>query len=165
MVASEARIQQVWSWLDEIRDPEVPVLSIVDLGIVRSVEVAGHKLRITITPTYCGCPAMDVIRQEIRSHLSGNGIDDLELVTRLSPPWTTDWLTQNAKDRLHKEGIAPPPSQLVSAIDIGRARATVACPQCGSANTTLVSRFGSTACKAHYKCNECLEPFDAFKQH
>jgi ring-1,2-phenylacetyl-CoA epoxidase subunit PaaD len=165
MVGSQTAIEQVWSWLNEILDPEVPVLSIVDLGIVRSVEVAGERVRVTVTPTYCGCPAMDVIREELRSHLSRNGIDDLELVTQLSPPWTTDWLTPEVKERLREHGIAPPPVQMLSANEIRPAQPALTCPHCGSAHTTLVSRFGSTACKAHYRCNECLEPFDAFKQH
>jgi ring-1,2-phenylacetyl-CoA epoxidase subunit PaaD len=156
MVTSSITAEEVWGWLQEIADPELPVLSIVDLGIVRDVCRRGEELLVTVTPTYCGCPAMDVIVNDIRDSLRQHGIDRVEIETRLSPAWTTDWLTDEAKTRLGKYGIAPP-QQLVSL--------AIPCPHCGSTDTELVSRFGSTPCKALYKCDACLEPFDAFKSH
>jgi ring-1,2-phenylacetyl-CoA epoxidase subunit PaaD len=159
MVVAHPSITEVWQWLGEIPDPEVPALSIVDLGIVRDVQWADdqNELVISITPTYSGCPAMDVIANDIRSSIKDHGIERLQLRTQLSPPWTTDWLSNEAKERLRAYGIAPPP--LIS-ITTG-----VICPHCGSVQTQLVSRFGSTPCKALYKCLSCLEPFDAFKRH
>lgn len=156
MVTASIRAEEVWRWLKEIPDPEVPVLSIVDLGIVRDVCWRGEELVITVTPTYCGCPAMDMIVNDIRDSLPRRGIERMKIETRLSPTWTTDWLTEQAKERLRNYGIAPP-EKLVSL--------AVPCPHCGSTNTELVSRFGSTPCKAFYKCRTCLEPFDAFKSH
>ncbi len=159
MVATRPSITEVWGWLKEIADPEVPVLSIVDLGIVRNVAWEGDtgELVVTITPTYSGCPAMEMIASEIRLSMKQHGIDRLRLETKLSPAWTTDWMTEEAKERLRVYGIAPP-SELIT---IGAVR----CPHCGSDATELISRFGSTACKALYKCRSCLEPFDAFKRH
>ena len=156
MVAIEPQLEEIWRWLGEIPDPEIPVLSIVDLGIVRDVQW-GDELVITITPTYSGCPAMDVIATEIRSAAQQHGMDRVRLETKLSPAWTTDWMSDNAKERLRSYGIAPP--QLISIAN------PVCCPRCGSAQTQIVSRFGSTACKGLYKCLACLEPFDVFKRH
>ncbi len=159
MVAIQPPATEVWQWLGEIPDPEIPVLSVVDLGIVRNVEWSGDKpeLVITITPTYSGCPAMDAITQDIRSSMKNHGIEQLRLQTQLSPPWTTDWMKDEAKERLRAYGIAPPP--LISITT------STKCPHCGSDHTELVSRFGSTPCKALYKCLSCLEPFDGFKRH
>jgi ring-1,2-phenylacetyl-CoA epoxidase subunit PaaD len=159
MVAAHPSVGQVWQWLGEIPDPEVPALSIVDLGIVRNVQWADDQdeLVVSITPTYSGCPAMEVIAKDIRSSLNEHGIERLHLRTQLSPPWTTDWLSDNAKERLRAYGIAPPP--LISITT------PISCPHCGSDQIQLVSRFGSTPCKAIYKCLSCLEPFDAFKRH
>jgi ring-1,2-phenylacetyl-CoA epoxidase subunit PaaD len=153
---------EVWSWLGDIPDPEIPVLSITDLGIVRDVvwSASGDELVVTITPTYSGCPAMDVIAEEIRRSLIQHGIEEFRLETKLSPPWTTDWMKDEAKQRLAEYGIAPPAHSLVQ---IEAARPT--CPHCGSVETKLVSRYGSTPCKALYTCSSCLEPFDAFKRH
>lgn len=160
MVAAHPTSTEVWTWLGAIADPEIPVLSITDLGIVREVQWnTGDELIIAITPTYSGCPAMDVIAEEIRRSANEHGIDKLRLITKLSPPWTTDWISEEAKQRLRDYGIAPP-SNLVQ-IDM----ANPACPRCGSTQTKLVSRYGSTPCKALYKCLSCLEPFDAFKRH
>jgi ring-1,2-phenylacetyl-CoA epoxidase subunit PaaD len=160
MVAAHPTATEVWSWLDAIADPEIPVLSITDLGIVRNVEYNEDDLDITITPTYSGCPAMDVIADEIRRSVKEHGVDRMRLVTQLAPPWTTDWMNDDAKQRLREYGIAPPASSLVQIEE-----AHPACPQCGSAETKLISRYGSTPCKALYKCLSCLEPFDAFKRH
>jgi len=156
VVAASPQVAEVWRWLEQIPDPEIPVLSIVDLGIVRDVEWP-DELVITITPTYSGCPAMDVIAADIRSAAQEHGIERLRLETRLSPPWTTDWLSEEARERLHSYGIAPP--QLISIAN------PVRCPHCGSPQTERISQFGSTACKSLYKCLACLEPFDVFKRH
>jgi len=175
----------IWGWLAEIPDPEVPAISIVDLGIIREVlcELAANGLRavVTITPTYTGCPAMDAITSDIQTKLRDRGIDDVRLVTRLSPAWTTDWLSAEARERLRRFGIAPPAQQAIhfAAKDASAAprrhdplqfvfprtqsAPAVACPYCASRNTETVSEFGSTACKAQYRCRECSEPFDYFK--
>lgn len=152
-------VAEVWGWLSSIPDPEIPVLSITDLGIVRDVKCE-DELTITITPTYSGCPAIDVIADEIRLSAKQHGIESLRLVTKLSPAWTTDWMNDDAKARLREYGIAPPANSLIQI-----EAAKPACPQCGSVETQLVSRYGSTPCKALYKCLSCLEPFDAFKRH
>lgn len=167
MVTAPPSATEIWRWLGEIPDPELPVLSIVDLGIVRDVRTEREQVSITITPTYSACPAMDMIAAEIRSTLKMRGVENLRLETKLSPAWTTDWLSNDAKQRLREYGIAPPQS-LVPASSIKPATAgpqTIACPHCGSESTVLVSRYGSSLCKALYKCLNCLEPFDAFKQH
>ena len=176
----------IWNWLAEIPDPEVPAISIVDLGIVREVhcEEAPHGSRavVTITPTYSGCPAMDMIATDIRAKLQARGIDDVRLVTRLSPAWTTDWLSADARERLRRFGIAPPAQQAIRfdrestgprparsgdplhfLFPRTRASAAVACPRCASTDTESISEFGSTACKAQYRCRACREPFDYFK--
>lgn len=162
MVATRPAANEVWSWLDEIADPEIPVLSITDLGIVRTVEwdETEKELKIAITPTYSGCPAMDAIADEIRRSITEHRIEKFQLVTQLAPPWTTDWMSERAKQRLRDYGIAPPAHSLVQI-----EAAHPACPKCGSTETKLVSRFGSTPCKALYTCSSCLEPFDAFKRH
>jgi ring-1,2-phenylacetyl-CoA epoxidase subunit PaaD len=165
--------KSIWEWLNEVHDPEIPVLSIIDLGIVREVRCGSQKgtTRITITPTYSGCPAMDVIREEIRAAMKRHGVDDVVLETVLSPAWTTDWMSKGARERLLAYGVAPP-SKLVkiagvdgSMSEADSSSGLVTCPQCGSTRTELISRYGSTACKALYKCKSCLEPFDAFKCH
>ena len=143
-------MKQVWVILDTVMDPEIPVISITDLGIVRDVD--DH--RVLITPTYSGCPASHAIEQLIRNALDSNGFHGLAIETTLSPPWTTDWMTDSGKAALSAYGIAPP-----------HGARTVNCPQCGSADTEEVSRFGSTPCKAQWRCKSCLEPFDRFKCH
>ena len=161
MVAARPATGEVWRWLDEISDPEIPVLSIVDLGIVRDVQWhAPSELTITITPTYSGCPAVEVIASEIRRSMKEHGIERLRLETRLSPPWTTDWMSEEARERLRAYGVAPPPRP----IQINQST-VIECPHCGSDRVQVVSRFGSTLCKALYKCLSCLEPFDVFKRH
>ena len=164
--------EQVWAWLGEVADPEIPVLSVVDLGIVRALEVTGDACVVTITPTYSGCPAMAVIAQAITEALIDHGVSHVSLVTRLAPAWTTDWMSEAGKIKLKGYGIAPPAQQVIdiSALSAGVKRRPapklqVACPNCGSTNTELTSQFGSTPCKALYKCVECREPFDYFKCH
>lgn len=155
----------IWTWLEEVKDPEVPVLSIVDLGIVREVEVEGEQIRIVITPTYSGCPAMDVISMDIRLKLIERGHRNVTIQQRLSPAWTTDWMSAEGKEKLRAFGIAPPnPKQQFCATEMF-AEEAVACPHCGSHDTALISQFSSTACKAMYRCNDCKEAFDYFKCH
>lgn len=163
VAAHPSSTTEIWEWLKELPDPEIPVLSIVDLGIVRDVASTDDgEVIVTITPTYSGCPAMDVIKQEILAAAKQHGIGRVRLETKLSPPWTTDWISDEAKESLRAFGIAPPSTKLIS---IEAQAPSVACPQCGSTATQMVSRFGSTPCKALYKCLACLEPFDAFKSH
>ena len=144
---SEAGIRAV---LETVMDPEIPVVSVMDLGIVRDVRAD----RVTITPTYSGCPATDVIERTVREALDANGYRDVAIETVLSPPWTTDWISEQGKERLREYGIAPP--------ELAK---TATCPQCGSTDTEEVSRFGSTPCKAQWRCKDCMEPFDRFKCH
>lgn len=148
----------VWDWLAEVADPEIPVLSVVDLGIVREVCWRGagaeRTLHVALSPTYSGCPATAVIRRDVESALRARGVANLELEVRLAPPWSTDWITPAGREKLHAYGIAPP----------SQPRAVV-CPRCSAADVQLVSRFGSTPCKALYRCNACREPFDHFKCH
>ncbi len=170
MVAS---VEQVWSWLGEVPDPEIPVISVVELGIVRDVAWAdGGECVVTITPTYSGCPAMLVIAEAIEDTLKRHGIERFRMQTQLSPAWTTDWMSDSGKQKLKAYGIAPPAQQAsgYQAIDISRlsrktAEPVVECPHCGSMHTRLTSQFGSTSCKALYRCDDCLEPFDYFKSH
>jgi ring-1,2-phenylacetyl-CoA epoxidase subunit PaaD len=144
----------------EVLDPEVPVLTIDDLGILRDVRVdAGGHVDVDITPTYSGCPAMEVIRGDVERALRDHGIDDATVRMVLSPAWTTDWMSDEGRRKLHEYGIAPP-------APVGALRTiAVACPQCGSAHTGEISRFGSTPCKALRRCGACREPFDHFKPH
>ena len=171
MVTAEPSVAEVWNWMAEIPDPEIPVLSIVDLGIVRDVRWSeDRELVVTITPTYSGCPAMDAIAADIRSLLKDRGVPAFRLETKLSPAWTTDWMSDAAKERLREYGIAPPAARLIPAVEIAppkprTSQEPVRCPHCGSEATTVISRFGSTPCKALYRCFSCLEPFDVFKQH
>ncbi|HYJ82396.1 MAG TPA: 1,2-phenylacetyl-CoA epoxidase subunit PaaD [Allosphingosinicella sp.] len=151
MVAA-ARLDEtapVWTVLDEVADPEIPVISVVELGIVRSVEPD----RVVITPTYTGCPATQVIERDIRDALDAAGYRNVRIETALAPAWTTDWITPEGRAKLRAYGIAPP------------TRSAVECPQCGSADTGEISRFGSTPCKALWRCRSCAEPFDLFKCH
>ncbi|RST29526.1 phenylacetate-CoA oxygenase subunit PaaJ [Sphingomonas ginkgonis] len=140
----------VWEVLEGVPDPEIPVVSVVDLGIVRAVGDG----EVLITPTYSGCPATLAIEQSIRAALDSAGYGEVGIRTILSPPWSTDWISEAGRDKLRRYGIAPPERS-----------STVACPQCGSTDTEEVSRFGSTPCKAQWRCRECLEPFDRFKCH
>lgn len=160
--------QRVWSLLEQVNDPEVPVLTVLDLGIIRDVRVTGdtQEIEIIITPTYTGCPAMDVIRMNIRMVLLREGFPNIKISQVLSPAWTTDWMSEHGKEKLKAYGIAPPNhKQLVCTPDVFQEEEAVQCPLCQSYHTRLVSRFGSTACKALYQCNDCKEPFDYFKCH
>ncbi len=151
MVAA-ARVDEtapIWAVLAQVADPEIPVVSIIELGIVRSVE----QDRVVITPTYTGCPATQVIERDIRDALDSAGFRDVRIETALSPAWTTDWITPEGREKLRAYGIAPP------------TRNVPECPQCGSADTEEISRFGSTPCKALWRCRSCAEPFDLFKCH
>ena len=144
---------KIWEWLELVPDPEIPVISIVDLGVIRSVDVSEEVVKVTITPTYSGCPAMSVIAMDIETELSKRGVSNLELETRIAPAWTTDWLSEKGRVRLEKYGIAPPQS----------AGGPERCPHCQSMKVEKVSQFGSTPCKAQWRCQDCLEPFDYFK--
>ncbi|MEE8108005.1 MAG: 1,2-phenylacetyl-CoA epoxidase subunit PaaD [Gammaproteobacteria bacterium] len=156
-----------WEILEQIPDPEIPVLSIVDLGIVRSVEVDGAKVTVGVAPTYSGCPATEFIEDSVVKSLQSGGITLVSIRRVLSPPWTSDWISDRGREKLRKYGIAPPEKGAAARGRLlGDPMATeriVACPRCGAENTEKVSEFGSTACKASYKCIECLEPFEYFK--
>ncbi len=142
-------------------DPEVPVLTIDDLGVLRDVRLDGDTVTVTITPTYSGCPAVDAIRDDIVLALTSAGFDDAVVKTTLTPAWTTDWMSDEGKRKLTAYGIAPPTGRAPAGPI--RVKLSVACPRCGSLNTREVSRFGSTSCKSHWECRACLEPFDHFK--
>jgi ring-1,2-phenylacetyl-CoA epoxidase subunit PaaD len=149
--------------LARVLDPEIPVLSIIDLGIVREVrQEADGRMRVAITPTYSGCPATEVIRTLVRAALDAGGYADAILEEVLSPPWTSDWLTPEGREKLRAFGIAPPEQSVASPRQL-MGSAAVSCPRCGSRATERVSEFGSTPCKAHYRCSACGEPFDYFK--
>jgi ring-1,2-phenylacetyl-CoA epoxidase subunit PaaD len=155
--------EHIFNLLSTIPDPEIPVINIVDLGILRSVEIEDGKVIVSITPTYSGCPAMKVIEGEIENILHENGITDSVIKTIYSPAWTTDWLNEDAKERLKKYGISSPGK--LNKINAISGDKKIICPRCDSPEVIMVSLFGSTACKALYKCNACLEPFDHFKCH
>ncbi len=158
--------KDIWNLLSNVKDPEVPVLSVLDLGIVREVKLDDKKATITITPTYTGCPAMDVISMQIRMELLSNGIQEVEVKQVLSPAWTTDWMTEEGKIKLKEYGIAPPNvKQQVCHQELFVQDEAVQCPHCHSWHTRKISEFGSTACKALYQCGDCQEPFDYFKCH
>jgi len=152
---------QIWSWLGEVPDPEIPVVSVIDLGIVRSVNVGENTVEIEVAPTYSGCPATEVIEDSIARSLAGHGVPGVSVRRVLSPPWTTDWISETGREKLREYGIAPPERTTDKRNLLGRAPVT--CPRCRSEHTALVSEFGSTACKASWKCDECLEPFEYFK--
>jgi len=170
---SRQAVDVVWKALAAVTDPEIPVISVVELGIVRDVEWHGDEIVVIVTPTYSGCPATELIASDIDRALAAAGVARYRIETRLAPAWTTDWIAPEARERLARFGIAPPGSSAgngARVIDAGallrrRASADVACPRCGSSNTRELSRFGSTPCKAQYRCEDCLEPFDYFKPH
>ena len=154
---------QIWQFLEEVSDPEIPVLTINDLGVVRDVQFDGVSCKVIITPTYSGCPAMQMIEDQIKEKLHEKGIEKVEVELTLSPAWTTDWITSKGRAALEKYGIASPLSAEADKEALLGNKKLVKCPQCGSLNTKLVSQFGSTACKALFQCEDCLEPFDYFK--
>jgi ring-1,2-phenylacetyl-CoA epoxidase subunit PaaD len=151
--------EKIWQILSTVSDPEVPVLTILDLGIVRNVKLNNDEVEVVITPTYTGCPAMDMISMNIRIALIGYGFAKIKITSVLSPAWTTDWMSEDGKRKLKEYGIAAPNKKFEIATD------GVECPLCNSTHTKLISEFGSTACKALYQCQDCKEPFDYFKCH
>ena len=162
-------VEDVWAALEDLADPEIPVISLRDLGILREVRAGADGFEVVITPTYSGCPAMGQIEDDLRSTLKNRGIS-ARIVTRLAPAWTTDWMTDTCKEKLRAYGIAPPHatpagSSVVRFIAKPAQAEAVPCPHCGSANTVETSHFGSTACKALYRCQDCREPFDYFKPY
>jgi ring-1,2-phenylacetyl-CoA epoxidase subunit PaaD len=156
---SETEILQL---LESVHDPEIPSLTIEDLGVLRSARVSGDTVEVVITPTYSGCPAMDVIEADIKKCLSSNGFGNVLVTTRLAPAWTTEWLTEKGREILKKSGIAPP--SRCGNVNFPENR-IIECPMCDSKSVELLSQFGTTACKALYRCQTCLEPFDYFKCH
>lgn len=153
VVVSKPSIDQVWTWLRTVPDPEIPVISIVDLGIVRDVTWREDTLSVSITPTYSGCPATSIITLDIEVALRSRGLPNIEIKRQLSPAWTTDWLTDEARKKLEEYGIAPPQA----------AGGPARCPLCAGTDLERISQFGSTPCKAQWRCRSCLEPFDYFK--
>ncbi len=164
----EANKENIYSVLSQVCDPEVPVLTILDLGIVRGVDINGEKITIQVTPTYSGCPAMDAISVDIKMKMLEHGFKHVQVTHVLSPAWTTDWMTEAGKNKLKAYGIAPPQHQSHEKRLKGmlfEEEKNIECPRCHSTHTTLLSQFGSTACKALYQCDDCKEPFDYFKCH
>ena len=155
---SSIQAEEIRKLVAQVPDPEVPVLTIEDLGILRGININGDEVEVVITPTYSGCPAMDMISMNIRLALIENGYNNVKITSVLSPAWTTDWMSEAGKQKLKDYGIAPPQYN-------SNKEPVVECPQCQSSNTRLLSQFGSTACKALYQCNDCKEPFDYFKCH
>jgi ring-1,2-phenylacetyl-CoA epoxidase subunit PaaD len=153
--------QQVWTWLSAVPDPEIPILSVVELGMVRAVAVSEQLVNVEVAPTYSGCPATEVIEESILTCLREKGLTNASVKRVLFPPWTTDWISAAGREKLRAYGIAPPVGNAGKRALLGKG--AVHCPRCGNDQTTLVSEFGSTACKASYKCDECLEPFEYFK--
>jgi|TARA_B110000908_G_C10254359_1_gene454328 ring-1,2-phenylacetyl-CoA epoxidase subunit PaaD len=153
MVTEKPSVDQVWDWLGDVPDPEIPAISLVDLGIIRDVTWQGEMLEVTVTPTYSGCPATRIINLDIETALRDRGIEQITLKRQLSPAWTTDWLSESGKAKLEAYGIAPPQA----------AGGPSKCPHCQSAAVEKISQFGSTPCKAQWRCTDCLEPFDYFK--
>ena len=166
-VATSPAVARVWAALAGVVDPEIPVLTVLDLGIVRDVILAGDAVEVTITPTYSGCPATHDIEEAIRRALADAGFADARIRTSLSPAWTTDWMSAEGRKKLEKFGIAPPgarsPDAPAPVRFVRSAPGVVPCPHCGSADTERLAEFGSTACKALYRCRACREPFDYFK--
>ncbi|MBX8802146.1 phenylacetate-CoA oxygenase subunit PaaJ [Ochrobactrum sp. MR28] len=163
-------LDQIWGWLAEVPDPEIPVISLTDLGIIRDVAWQEDELVVTVTPTYSGCPATSIINLDIETTLRSKGIEQLRLERRISPAWTTDWLSEEGREKLRAYGITPPvDGTAANGVLLDRARSlsggniTIACPRCSSTHTEKISQFGSTPCKASYRCKDCLEPFDYFK--
>lgn len=164
MVAvANARRDEILRWLEEVKDPEVPVLSIRELGVLRDVEVTGDEVVVVLTPTYSGCPAMRAMEDEVVRTLAARGLPNVRVKTVYSPAWTTDWMSEEAKAKLEAYGIAPPGRADADALVPLRRRAPVRCPYCKSVNTTVRSEFGSTACKAILFCDSCHQPFELFK--
>ena len=163
MSVAESRREEVLRWLEEVKDPEVPVLSIRELGVLRDVEVSDDSVVVVMTPTYSGCPAMHAMEAEVLQTLARHGVPNAQVRTVYSPAWTTDWMSSEAKAKLEAYGIAAPTRVEADDLVPLRRRAPVPCPYCRSTNTTMRSEFGSTACKAILFCNNCHQPFELFK--
>jgi ring-1,2-phenylacetyl-CoA epoxidase subunit PaaD len=163
MITQSHTKEEIIKLLSEIPDPEIPVINIQELGILRNVELTTTECIVTITPTYSGCPAMKVIEDQVVSILKSQGIANVKVNMVYTPAWTTDWINEEAKEKLRKYGIAPPEKTSMDKGELMGKKKHPACPQCGSVNTEMISQFGSTACKALYRCNDCREPFDYFK--
>jgi ring-1,2-phenylacetyl-CoA epoxidase subunit PaaD len=158
--------EEVFGILHTVPDPEVPVISVVELGVVRDVEITPEQITVTMTPTYSGCPAMREMEADVKAALTARGVPRVEVRMVLTPAWTTDWLGEDAREKLRRYGIAPPgKAEAGGFVTLTRARPAVACPFCGSTDTQLQSEFGSTACKAIHTCRSCGSPFDEFKAH
>jgi phenylacetate-CoA oxygenase, PaaJ subunit len=156
VVENKISVEQAWQILEQITDPEIPILSIVDLGIVRDISLDQNNVEIFITPTYSGCPAMDMITMNIKIELLQQGFNNVKITQQLSPAWTTDWMTERGKQKLKEYGIAPPVGKIIDQKFLEDLK--VECPQCHSKNTKLISEFGSTSCKALFQCLDCKEP-------
>jgi ring-1,2-phenylacetyl-CoA epoxidase subunit PaaD len=163
MVKAHHSAEAAWQVLETVEDPEIPVISIVDLGIVRAVRQEADGLVVDITPTYSGCPATKVIEESVIDALKSAGFVDFSVNTVLSPPWSTSMLSESGKEKLKAYGIAPPADESRDKLALMGDERIITCPNCKSNNTKMVSQFGSTPCKAHFKCIDCLEPFDYFK--
>lgn len=162
MVSLSDRIEEIHEILREIPDPEIPVLTLSDLGIIKDVSISGNEVQVTITPTYTGCPAMKVFEEDIISALREAGFENVKIKTRLSPAWTTDWMSEEGRNKLRAYGIAPPVGSSDKS-QLQLQKRVIQCPQCRSMNTEIISQFGSTPCKSLYRCEDCKEPFDYFK--
>ena len=157
------RIETAWAALRRIEDPEIPAVSIVDLGLIRYVNAAAEALEVGLSPTYVGCPATELIQRSVREALQESGVGEFSVKTVLSPPWSSDWITPEGRRKLLAYGIVPPERGVSSLRDVLRAPQPIACPHCGSRDTETVSEFGSTPCKALHRCRACREPFEYFK--
>lgn len=155
--------EEIWKILNEVTDPEIPVLTVIDMGVVRDVVIHENEIEVSITPTYSGCPAMEMIASDIKSALGKNGFSNVKIKMVLSPSWTTDWITDEAKEKLRQYGIAPPEHSSADKNSLSGKPKIVKCPRCKSEHTEMISQFGSTACTALWKCLDCKEPFDYFK--
>ena len=165
-ILQSERLNHAQQLLESVKDPEVPVLTVNDLGIIRELRIAEDGvLEVVITPTYSGCPAMGVIEVNIRAALQEGGVAEARVITVLSPAWTTEWLSDEGRRKLREYGIAPPAEASMDKKALMGERRALVCPNCGSAETEMISQFGSTACKALFRCQDCLEPFDYFKCH
>ena len=164
----ESGFENIWALLDQVKDPEIPALSLWDLGIITNIEKKDKSLIVTLTPTYSGCPAVEVMKADIESLLERNGFKSMVVNTQLSPAWSSNWISPEGREKMRKYGIAPPnrdycASAVGAPLGVEEKVISIACPHCYSANTRQISEFGSTACKALHQCNDCMEPFDYFK--
>ncbi|HBH06631.1 MAG TPA: phenylacetate-CoA oxygenase subunit PaaJ [Flavobacteriales bacterium] len=162
-MVEELNIEKVWELLNKVPDPEIPVLSVVELGVVRDVYVKENRAEVTITPTYSGCPAMKTFSDDIISQLKKNGFEEVIIHTAYNPPWTTDWMSETARTKLKEYGIAPPQGLAKNSLKLFAKNLPIPCPRCESTDTRRISEFGSTACKSLHQCNTCLDTFDYFK--